>query len=236
VKITRMGHAIMEDDTHISKWVEELGTIDHGQKIEQRFREWIREGDTVIDVGAFIGDHTVPYAQIVGPKGAVYAFEPNPPVYECLKWNTRNYPWIQTFQCGLSCKNRNVEIQTQPNAGASFLTEYEGMSENPIPVMRLDDFNVGKCSFVKIDVEGFEIPALDGAKQTLRRYRPVVRIEVLEGNLQRYGYTANHIFQWFHDHLEDYVLDPVCHTGEPGYDMTATPKERILDKKVVEDT
>jgi FkbM family methyltransferase len=237
MKITRFGHAVIEGDTHIGKWVEDTGKIDHGQDIEQRFREWISEGDTVIDVGANIGDHTVPYAQIVGPEGKVIAFEPNPPVFKCLKHNIHNYPWVEAYQCGLSCKSCNVEINVQPNVGASFLTEYEGMSENPIPVMRLDDFRVDECSFIKIDVEGFEIPMLDGAIDTLRRCRPIIRIEVLDGNQKRYGFSANHIFQWFHDYLTDYVLDPATHTGQPGYDMTATPKERLtVDKKLEEGT
>lgn len=227
MKITRFGHAVIEGDTHLGKWVEQLGTIDHGQNIEQRFREYFGEGDTVIDVGACIGDHTVPYAQIVGPEGRVIAFEPNPIAWECLVHNTQCYPWIEKYRYGLAERVDVLGIIPQANLGATFLTELTPDSGAAISTCPLDGFDIQECAFIKIDVEGLELGVLKGARETLRRCRPVIMMEVIEHHQKRAGFSANHLFVWLQNNLEDYVIDPPCHDGRAQYDLVATPKERL---------
>lgn len=61
LRTTRMGHWIIDGDTHISKWVEETGRLGHDQDLLPRILKLIRPGDVVVDVGAFIGDHTFDY-------------------------------------------------------------------------------------------------------------------------------------------------------------------------------
>src|SRR5262249_37578392 len=75
---------VLEGD-QISNWVEQEGRLDHDQNFLPGILEHIKPGDTVIDVGAFIGDHTVAYA---AKAKKVIAFEPNPLAFECLKYNT----------------------------------------------------------------------------------------------------------------------------------------------------
>ena len=74
MKITKEGIAILENDTHISKWVEESGKLDHDQNDIPLILKYINEGDTVVDCGAFIGDHTIAYLnrRSVNPEGGCY--------------------------------------------------------------------------------------------------------------------------------------------------------------------
>jgi FkbM family methyltransferase len=224
MKITNNGIAVLEQDTHISRWVEETGLIDHGQQIEKTFRKWIKPGDTVVDVGGLIGDHTVPYAQIVGPEGLVLAFEPNPPAFECLKHNTSPYPWVDIYDMGLSDHQDVLFIVPNENVGASHLTD-RGEGET-IAVETLDSFRLDRLDFIKIDVEGMEIDVLDGALETINRCRPIILVEVAI-HQERYGRSQNHLFAWIESHLTDYAMHPKTHTGEPQYDLVATPKEKI---------
>ncbi len=86
--------AVIEFDSHISSWVEEAGRLCHDSMVHESILPLIKEGDWVVDAGAYIGDHTIAYAEKVGSRGRVIAFEINPPALECLKHNAVLYPQI----------------------------------------------------------------------------------------------------------------------------------------------
>ena len=81
---------VLEGD-QISGWVEETGHLDHDQNFLPKILEHIKAGDTVVDAGAFIGDHTIAYATRAGRRGKVLAFEPNEKAAECLRHNLELY-------------------------------------------------------------------------------------------------------------------------------------------------
>ncbi|MBW3630628.1 MAG: FkbM family methyltransferase, partial [Gemmatimonadetes bacterium] len=53
------------------------------------FREWLRPGDTLLDVGAHVGYYSLLGARLVGERGAVWSFEPNPSNSEWLRRHVR---------------------------------------------------------------------------------------------------------------------------------------------------
>ncbi len=59
------------------------------QSLVDQLRQWIEPGDTVIDIGAHSGDFSLPLALAAGRRGIVFAWEPNPYVFEVLEKNTR---------------------------------------------------------------------------------------------------------------------------------------------------
>src|SRR5687767_9160852 len=87
MKILPNGIAVLEKDSHISKWCESEKRLDHDQNLLPVILSYVKKGDWVVDAGAFIGDHTRAYLDRVGATGVVVALEPNPEAFECLKHN-----------------------------------------------------------------------------------------------------------------------------------------------------
>jgi FkbM family methyltransferase len=209
--------ALIDGDTHIGKWVIESGRLDHDSNMLPLLNAYIHKGFTVVDVGAFIGDHTEYYVNRVGRTGKVYAFEPNPAAFECLEYNMASYPNVLCINAGASDNGGKIGIATDPNAGASHAVE-----GGDIPCITLDGLNLTECHFIKIDCEGMEIKALDGAKATIAKHRPIMLIEVNRGALARQGVSAEALFAWLEVHgyryrniytnqgLTDEQLDIIC--------------------------
>jgi FkbM family methyltransferase len=170
---------VIDGDTHISRWVEESGRLDHDQNTLPLLTPYLT--GTVIDVGAFIGDHTVFYARHA-PQ--VYAFEPNPLAFECLSRNLEEFNNVRCFRVGLGAASGSAAIVENENAGMATLVEGEGT-----PIIALDSLNLSGVSFIKIDAEGWECDVLEGARETIARCRPVMLIEVNDSALRGQGRT-----------------------------------------------
>lgn len=133
----------------------------------------IRSGDTVFDCGAHQGVHSIIYPRIVGLRGRVFAFKPFPTNLEVAKLNAALN----------KCSNIDfIDVAISSRAGRSSASEIEECVEigNPdaddlleLKLARLDEFAHLKPDFIKIDVEGAEIDALEGADQVLR-FQPCV--------------------------------------------------------------
>lgn len=222
MKITKEGWAVVDHDTHFSQWIESTGEIDHGQKIAERFAKWFGPGDTAIDVGACLGDHTVPYAQIVGTGGKVYAFEPNKEAYDCLIHNTQAFPQIQCFNCGLSDTEEDIGFVRHPNLGASYLEQGSGQQVHIVPLDSLmDSYDFSKTKFIKIDVEGFELKVLEGAAKIITQCKPILMLEIAGCHQARYGKQPEDIYSWLttNGYTPEQILDV------PQYDLVAYPNK-----------
>lgn len=189
MEILPCGAAVIEGDTHISKWVKQTGTLRIAERMLAPFHQYIPVGGVVVDAGAMIGDHTATYADWVGAEGSVYAFEPNPEAYECLAMNVRSLPQVKIFDFGLSNKLQSVKLNLSENSGASHLSDDEGS----VLVKMLDSFALKRLDFMKIDVEGFETRVLRGAVQTILSCRPTMLIEVNSGALLRAGTSSSEL-------------------------------------------
>jgi FkbM family methyltransferase len=217
MKILSNGIAVLEHDSHISKWVEQSGSLMHDTNMLPLLNAYIHKGFTVIDVGGFIGDHTEYYVNRVGRTGKVYAFEPNPPAFECLQYNMAKYPNVACLNFGASDEPHGMGIATDPNMGASHAVEGDA-----VKCITIDSLNLTECHFIKMDCEGMEIKALDGAKATIAQHRPTMLIEVNRGALKRQGASAEALFMWLDVHgytyrniyaeqgLTDEQLDILC--------------------------
>jgi FkbM family methyltransferase len=217
MKILDNGIAVIEGDTHISEWVKQSGRLDHDQNTLPLLTKYIPKGGTVVDIGAFIGDHTIHYANCVGVTGSVIALEPNPAAFECLANNMAEHRQVTCLNLGASNKSHSIGIEPDTNAGASHAT-----GEGVIPCIALDSIYLAACHFIKMDCEGYEVKALHGAFQTIRTYKPVLLIEINESALNRQGYQSADIFGFLDDigyqYRNIYQGQPM--TG-PQYDILA---------------
>jgi FkbM family methyltransferase len=191
VKILPNGIAVIDGDTHISRWVEESGRLDHDQNVLPLLNKHIPKGGTVVDVGAFIGDHTLHYANCVGPTGSVMALEPNPYAFACLKHNMQAHRQVTCLNVGASDSAHRAGYAGNQNAGAGHATD-EGVA---IAMLAIDSLYLAACHFMKFDCEGYEVKALHGAFHTIRMHKPVMLIEVNECALARQGKKPADIFE-----------------------------------------
>lgn len=135
-------------------------------------RSLLRPGDTAVDVGANIGDLTVPIAGMVGESGRVYAIESNPNVFNVLCANLalngiRNAKAINAFVAS------NASVDTSGVWGKFAYTSEKW----PTQYLSLDSLGLSACHLLKIDVDGKELEVLRSAEATLRRHRPVLYFE-----------------------------------------------------------
>jgi FkbM family methyltransferase len=157
-----------------------------------RLGRLIRPGDVVVDVGANIGAHTLPFARWVGPAGRVLAYEPTAFAYEKLLANLALNP--QLAPRVLPVRAILVERSGEPLDGPIYASwpldgaadvhpEHRGRSKatEGARALSLDDHlaetGVARVNLVKIDVDGAECAVLRGARRTLARHRPIVVME-----------------------------------------------------------
>lgn len=126
----------------------------------------LRLGGTYVDVGGYIGNHALFFAQHC-PAAVVHTFEPSPTLYPALVANVavnQLAARIVTHQLGLSDRAETVDFA------------FEGRQER-FECERLDAVVTGPVSLLKIDVEGFEGKVLAGAARLIADSRPLVFVE-----------------------------------------------------------
>jgi FkbM family methyltransferase len=133
----------------------------------------VRPGMTAVDVGAHIGYYTTLLARLVGPAGAVYAFEPEPENANRLRLNAEAYPGVRIFPCAVSDHSGMARLYlSKGNSGDHRLFEIDGRAPLEVPVVALDEMPELKdkvIDFLKIDAQGSETKILRGARTLLAR-------------------------------------------------------------------
>jgi FkbM family methyltransferase len=149
----------------------------------------VRAGATVLDIGAFIGTHTLAFASMVGPQGRVHAFEPRAAFRELLETNVRanGLDQVRVHTCALGAASGTiwlsaVDLTVAGNFGGLALqgkpaADQDAAGLEPIDVRSLDAFDLGAVDLIKIDTEGMEDAVLRGAAAMLARYRPLLFLE-----------------------------------------------------------
>lgn len=140
-----------------------------------------KPGSTAIDAGAHIGTHSLTLSRAVGPEGRVYAFEPQKKIYRELTWNLKlnRATNVVPLRFALGDKPGVVRMDkaVSGNEGATHI----GAGGDRAELRTLDEFSFQNVSFIKIDVETYEGPVLDGARKTIARHRPAILIEIQGG-------------------------------------------------------
>lgn len=226
VKILSNGIAVLEGDSHVSKWIEESGKLCHDETVPLHILPLLKKGDWIVEGGANLGTHTVPYAQTVGESGKVFAFEPNPPVFECLVKNTRDYPNVILYRYGLSNRDTDTFLYQELNVGASFISPEEHPTKTfTVHCSPLDKFEFERVDFLKLDIEGYELFALHGAITTLIRHRPIILLELNRPVLLRNGHTNEQILKFLRGLNYEYrPITPDQHFEDDHFDLLAFPK------------
>jgi FkbM family methyltransferase len=159
----------------------------------------LRPGDSVFDIGANLGLHTLLAARLVGAGGSVWAFEPVPANLRLLRRNLELNDllgWVHVVPKAVSNSPSpfldmaiaSGSAETDPTA--SICTHGVGEASIQVKNVRLDELSLPSekaLRLVKVDVEGAELEVLRGGEQLLQRTQPLLIIEVHGDGLQKLG-------------------------------------------------
>lgn len=151
---------------------------------------FLKPGDTFVDVKAHVGYYTSLAAALVGPNGTVLAIEPTPRTFESLKKNLSSFPYGYAQNVALCDKEGAISFYDYGSALSAFnsFTKREELGNKKlhpdkieINTTTLDNIlkeNAPHPTLVKIDAEGAESAILRGSFNKLTKLRPVITIEV----------------------------------------------------------
>jgi FkbM family methyltransferase len=157
------------------------------------YRDHVRPGSVVLDIGANIGAHTLPLARLVGDSGRVIAFEPSDFAFaklrENIKLNLQLAPAIETCQIMLSASSadplsKEVYASWPLDRSDNLHEDHAGRltPTSGATVGSVDEFvgarGFARIDFIKLDVDGNEHAVLAGSGKTLDQFKPKVMMEL----------------------------------------------------------
>lgn len=149
------------------------------------FKKVITQNMCVADVGANIGAHTVVFSNLVGNNGSVFAFEPERHNFYTLCGNIAVNNLHNTYCFNEAIGNEKKQVMVPEISfgskgnygGLSLLEDHSKKDYYPVKMAKLDDYNLFKLDFLKIDVEGMELEVLQGATKTIQKHKPFLYVE-----------------------------------------------------------
>ena len=172
-------------------------------KAERAFFETqIQPGMNVIEAGANIGVYTLQLSRLVGPEGRVFAFEPDPHLFACLRENLgrARVTNVEPHHCALGSAAGKLSLAWDGlNSGDTHLSREAPPGAAQVEVARLDTVLAGKrVDFFKLDVQGWELEVLRGMTG-LFAANPALRlfVEYWPAGLRRAGTEPAELLAFF---------------------------------------
>ena len=145
----------------------------------------------IIDIGAWWGPWSIWWHD---KATSVEIFEPNKDILPKLVNNVGTFKNCTIHRTALGDRHGSVSMQCADHSGTYHITEQKG----DIEIKTLDSFQFDNVDIIKIDAEGYELPVLEGAKDTILRNRPWIQIEGNKSG-ERYGRTKLDIKNFLDD-------------------------------------
>ena len=233
-------------------------------EVQTEIRRYLKPGGIAIDVGANVGWHTLLMAARAGSTGRVYAFEPNDStrrrLVSAVEANDLAHVTVDGravadlvgasgFQAPLAGHvwdgtGRLIAAPAQERREGREVREGQEPRERQtmaIECTTLDAFvaerHIEQLALVKIDVEGWELSVLRGARHVLKVLRPVVVFEYDPAYVSRSGGAAEDVTRcWSDADYELFALDPrrppalVARLGDRGGNFLALPRRAAGDR------
>lgn len=125
----------------------------------------------------------------------IYTFEPDPINFYCLNQNVTSQNVIKMQAC---LGNTPSTVKTQQLIRPERLHDIGGVhivGEGYTPTILIDNLNLSGCDLIQLDVEGYELNALLGSIETIKKYKPVLCIEFCEKWLNRYECNSDKLYE-----------------------------------------
>lgn len=180
--------------------------------VKEVYTNLLLPGDTAIDMGAHTGKHALPMGRCVGPSGRIYAFEPITEKFNALIANIFSSHLVQVSALNACCLDQNKIVKftylpSDPGKSAIHIRkalETSDIERRHIHLLAVkpDDFlkDIERLTFIKIDIEGAELSALEGTINLIKAHRPVAHVEIGPPSLEAFGADPRKIF-WYFDNI-----------------------------------
>jgi len=222
--VPTLGKFYVDDIPDSIKWHLKNG-IYWESGIGEYVKLYTKPGTIAIDLGAHIGIHTLTMTRKVGKRGLVIAFEPQTKMftelYHNLKLNRINFSNVVLlpFAAGETEKIIEMSERDPNNEGGTPI----GNGGNQAKMITLDSLELSNVSFIKMDVESYELNVLKGAKNTILRNQPIIVFEILG------GYDLDNCPSYLIDQYQDTIefLEELGYKVERifGNDFIASPEK-----------
>ncbi|MBA4320652.1 MAG: hypothetical protein C0412_19845 [Flavobacterium sp.] len=220
----------------------------HEKATTDLFKKVVKEGNVVVDLGANVGYFTLLAARLVGEKGKVYAFEPEPKNYSYLVKNIKlnNYNNVQAFQKAVSDKNGKTQLYIcDYDSGHHTINQYGGVEKYSrgrlveeksieIEAVTLDEFFKNReesIDVIKMDVEGAEALALAGMDNILRKNKKLkMFVEFFPLLIRKMGNSPEEfIYKLLKDYQFSIYVIPEDYDAQKGEMIRINSAEEIMN-------
>lgn len=138
------------------------------------------ENEIFVDCGAYIGDSVMNYIKHCGAYKHIYAYEPNEKNFEKCHKNLAKYENITLRQAGVGLKSEELVLfeweEDTSSASSGFMVPLGYKGTKTSQVISLDEDIQEPVTFIKLDIEGFEIEAINGAKRHIAEDKPKLAV------------------------------------------------------------
>ncbi len=212
----------------------------HEKNSTAEVKEIIKPGMKILEVGANIGYYALLETRLAGPTGHLYAIEPSPYNFDCLKKNLElnNIRNADLHQAAFGEQRTKAKFYVYDRSNLSSFIKREDMgmkcTEVEVEIITLDDFLRGKeVDFVRMDVEGYELEILKGASKFLATedHKPkAFFIEVHSELLHKKNSSAKEIVEF----LGNYGYEVRKSFWRGGSKVIATSRKEMLEHPLLE--
>lgn len=175
-------------------------TLRHVQMLETTL-EFCKSFRTAVQAGGSIGYWPQRMGEVFE---RVTTFEPEPTMNWCLVHNLAHQRNIDVRPEALGSERKKCGIQLS-GFGSHFIT-----SGDSVDMIRLDDLELFDVDLIQLDVEGYEEEVLRGAQETVKKYRPIIQVEILkpESSQDLFDFFLFNDYKQVHKFARDYVFAP----------------------------
>lgn len=162
---------------------------EENSKLPQTIAKLLSSKRSVIQAGGHAGLYPIQYSKIFEK---VYTFEPNSLNYSCLEENTKNYKNVLIHNVGLGKEEEIVSMHLSlKNSGAHYVSKKSDLDSSrheEIKIISIDSLEIEDCDLIHLDLEGYELFALEGAIDTINHSFPMIVLETTSA-MDRYNYS-----------------------------------------------
>ncbi len=197
--ITHQGIYLPDNEQHFVEWMTKNGELVDGKGTYQikKFRAAMthcKSFRTAVDIGGHVGLWSM---QLAKRFALVHAFEPVAAHRQCFDMNigfalpysqerdSQSLYNVEMHPCAIGDHEGTVNITSNPISSGDSRVDGDG----DIPLHTLDSFNLQEVDFIKIDTEGYELYAIKGAEETIKRNKPVMIVEQKGHGMKYFGFS-----------------------------------------------